>query len=1103
MPKGIKKRGRRAEKKRKEEHEAGEFEQNANFVPVTGQTEEEAEAAYYGDGETAAPKFDDSQFYGLLTDEEAEYFRGADEVLESNSFNDADERGLFIANVYREADGKELKIASSQGCSRLLEKLVLLSTPAQLKKLWKAFTGHFLNLVQHRFASHCCEVLFERSVVVASREMDPAYVANGGEMEGDEVFAGMESLFLYMLNEIEPSIIPLLSHTFASHPLRALLLILSGQPVSSSASQSLVQSRKKKNISVVSDFAPPEARETGAAIEVPASFTEAMERIVATVGAGLDVENIRAMAVHPIGSPTLQVLLQLEMRKSRNERKKSGEEEATLLGKLTGISEEEEEDEEGEEEGDRRPSSFFSNLLYDPVGSHLAEKIMSYAPKKEFKKLYKAHFRTRMGSLARNETAGFVVVRVLEKLGKDTMKEAIGEILKEIGGMIGEFEPSFVHKWMGRYIQIFCIITILFRNLELRYFVQTIGNLRRLQLHLRATHLQDALEEGKEPPRPKRDPKQRHGSLLAQSMLQLPGSFHNLIASSLVAQSSATLVALSQHPQGSHVVQAFLLSPHSSTPDKRKLLNQLRGAWVQLATHQSGSHIADAAWPATSGLMNYKQAITVEFLAAEAEMRESFFGRNVWRNWAMDKYKTRRNEWFGLAKEAASLSLASEVGALKLSSSGGPGAATAQGPQQQQGERKKTAIELLALIQPYLYGFISTGDSGAGPGKLITEPLPPHELTAVFDLDLPAAEGRGEEGLLAVVKKVLRYSVNTWSPGFMDKLYASTDPVGVVSELVLAVLNTNVHVYQVSPALTIIEKATTARLANLMGFNSPNAGGMTLPGGSASNSTSMVIARNSLFPDTQTKGNGAYRFVVFTSAHGHYSVEKAAILCGFGSEAVWTVPVDKQGRMIVSDLEALVIKAKEEGFTPFYVNAGAGTTVLGSFDPFEEIGDVCRRHGLWFHVDGSWGGSVAFSENQKWRLKGVERADSMTMNPHKMLGVPMTCSFLLTNDRRRFWGATMARAGYLFHETEEDGEDEIYDLAQMTMGCGRRGDSLKMAFGWIYYGKDGYQGTILFPFHPVSSYCLLSSSAAFCLYYGVKKTYFHLVSENPPPCLQV
>jgi nucleolar protein 9 len=138
-------------------------------------------------------------------------------VLESNSFNDADERGLFIANVYREADGKELKIASSQGCSRLLEKLVLLSTPPQLKKLWKVFTGHFLNLVQHRFASHCCEVLFERSVVVASREMDPAYVADGGETEtqGDEVFASMESLFLYMLNVPPPPPAPLPTYLYA------------------------------------------------------------------------------------------------------------------------------------------------------------------------------------------------------------------------------------------------------------------------------------------------------------------------------------------------------------------------------------------------------------------------------------------------------------------------------------------------------------------------------------------------------------------------------------------------------------------------------------------------------------------------------------------------------------------------------------------------------------------------------------------------------------------------------------------------------------------------------------------------------------------------
>jgi glutamate decarboxylase len=111
------------------------------------------------------------------------------------------------------------------------------------------------------------------------------------------------------------------------------------------------------------------------------------------------------------------------------------------------------------------------------------------------------------------------------------------------------------------------------------------------------------------------------------------------------------------------------------------------------------------------------------------------------------------------------------------------------------------------------------------------------------------------------------------------------------------------------------------------------------------------------------------------------------------------------------DLESKILEAKEKGFAPFYVNAGAGTTVFGSYDPLDEIADICERHGLWFHVDGSWGGSVVFSDNLKWKLKGAERSDSLTVNPHKMLGVPVTCSFLLTGDRRRFYQALELKAG--------------------------------------------------------------------------------------------
>jgi glutamate decarboxylase len=280
----------------------------------------------------------------------------------------------------------------------------------------------------------------------------------------------------------------------------------------------------------------------------------------------------------------------------------------------------------------------------------------------------------------------------------------------------------------------------------------------------------------------------------------------------------------------------------------------------------------------------------------------------------------------------------------------------------------------------------------------------PLQLETILQSQLSLPElGGGKEALLSVVRDALfKYSVNTWNLGFMDKLYGSTNAVGVISELLLAVLNTNNHVFQVSPVLTLVEKHTSRALAALFGFNGPHAGGVSQPGGSAANQSSIVIARNVFYPETKTDGYAGKKFVLFTSQHGHYSVEKAAQMFGFGSNAVWSVPVDEHGRMIPSELEALSIKARETGFTPFYVNATAGTTVLGSFDPLNGIADVCERQKLWLHVDGSYGGSIVFSDKLRiGRLDGSERADSVCISPHKMLGVPITCSFLLVKDLRK------------------------------------------------------------------------------------------------------
>lgn len=393
-------------------------------------------------------------------------------------------------------------------------------------------------------------------------------------------------------------------------------------------------------------------------------------------------------------------------------------------------------------------------------------------------------------------------------------------------------------------------------------------------------------------------------------------------------------------------------------------------------------------------------------------------------------------------------------------------------------------------------------------------PLRPEDLTKRLALSLPPGAGLGREGLLSAARAVLAHSVNTWDQGFLDKLYASTNAPGVAAELLLAALNTNLHVYQVSPALTAVEKHTARELARLFGFAGPRAGGFTCAGGSHSNLTSLVVARNALFPETKTLGGGGRDLVVFTSAHGHYSVEKAAITCGLGSGAVRAVAVDPAtAAMLPGRLREEVVRARAEGRTPFYVNATAGTTVLGSYDPLDEVADVCREFGLWMHVDASWGGAAVFSASRRAKLRGAERADSVTVNPHKMLNVPVTCSFLLGPDTDVFRRANTLPAGYLFHGGDDDDDErgprgcgagleeasgeeevpEVWDLSDMTLQCGRRGDSLKLALAWIYYGAAGFEAQIDEAFETAAYMAKLLS----------KKEDFVLVSTDPPPCLQV
>jgi glutamate/tyrosine decarboxylase-like PLP-dependent enzyme len=159
--------------------------------------------------------------------------------------------------------------------------------------------------------------------------------------------------------------------------------------------------------------------------------------------------------------------------------------------------------------------------------------------------------------------------------------------------------------------------------------------------------------------------------------------------------------------------------------------------------------------------------------------------------------------------------------------------------------------------------------------------------------------------------------------------------------------------------------------------------------------------------------------------------------------------------MQAEHLEALVQQDLNNGFEPFFVNATAGTTVLGAFDAIEPLVNICRTHQLWLHVDGAYCGGVIFSTKYKHLVKGLERSDSFSVNAHKMLGTPLSCSILVTPHRAQLYSSFSNDAAYLY---QTDGDD--FNLGKTSMQCGRRNDALKLWTLWKSVGTKGLEAIV-------------------------------------------
>uniref|UniRef100_A0AAQ4REZ4 Glutamate decarboxylase 1a n=1 Tax=Gasterosteus aculeatus aculeatus TaxID=481459 RepID=A0AAQ4REZ4_GASAC len=294
-------------------------------------------------------------------------------------------------------------------------------------------------------------------------------------------------------------------------------------------------------------------------------------------------------------------------------------------------------------------------------------------------------------------------------------------------------------------------------------------------------------------------------------------------------------------------------------------------------------------------------------------------------------------------------------------------------------------------------------------------------------------------------------------PRFLNQLSSGLDVVGLAGEWLTSAANTNMFTYEVSPVFVLMEEFLLRKMQSIVGWSDDVGDGIFCPGGTISNLYSVLLARYHFYPEVKTMGMGVLpQLALFTSEQSHYSVKKSAAVLGMGSKNVFMVKCDDSGKMIPSELESCIVAADKKGLVPFYVNATAGTTVYGAFDPLDAIADICQRHTLWMHVD------VRLFVTFKYLFS---RAWSVTWNPHKMMGVPLQCSVILVKKRGLLQECNDFGAEYLF-QTDKI-YDVSYDTGDKSFQCGRHVDVFKLWLMWKAKGSEGFGAQVnkLFSFH--------------------------------------
>lgn len=344
------------------------------------------------------------------------------------------------------------------------------------------------------------------------------------------------------------------------------------------------------------------------------------------------------------------------------------------------------------------------------------------------------------------------------------------------------------------------------------------------------------------------------------------------------------------------------------------------------------------------------------------------------------------------------------------------------------------------------------------PDRPITRAQSPSSVRDALGLNGPIPEGGTDPAVLLeqTTQLLFDHSLFNAHPRFFGYITASPAPIGILADLLAAAVNPNVGAWALAPAATEIEAQTVRWIAEFIGFP-VDAGGLLVSGGNMANIVCLLAARVAKADwDIRTDGvsGGSARLRVYASAEAHTWIQKAADMAGLGTASIRWIATDARLRMDVAALRRHIEMDRAAGDVPCLVAGTAGSVSTGAIDPLGEIAAVCQEHGVWFHVDGAYGGFAAALPEASDDLRALSLADSVAVDPHKWLYAPLEAGCALVRD------ASKLRAAFAYHPPYYHFDEHATNYVDYGPQNSRGFRALKVWLQMRHVGAAGYRQMI-------------------------------------------